>query len=130
MRGPEGKGIINTHTTTPTHNTTYYTHTLWAALLKTISAGGEFVDVVQALSINYRNCGHVHLKSPGGGREIVPERREHVSIHVLCVHTAIPVTPAGEEQIKNGKASFPDHSHLMVKHIEVTSCMKLYVMTT
>lgn len=37
-------------------------------------------------------------------------------MHVLCMHTAIPVTPAGEEQIKNGNASFPDHSHLMVKH--------------
>ena len=99
-------------------------------MLKTISAGGEFVDVVQASSIIYRNCRHVPLKESGGWREIVPERREHVSINVLCVHIAIPVTPAGEEQIKNGKASFPDHSHLMVKHIEVTSCMKLYVMTT
>jgi len=39
-----------------------------------------------------------HFKNQGGGVEIVQERREHVSTHVLCIYTATPVTPAGEQQ--------------------------------
>jgi len=37
------------------------------------------------------------------------------------MHTATPVAHAEGEQYKNGKASFPDHSHLMVKHVNVTT---------